>query len=325
MAAMTWREAMEQALYGERGFYRQEGGPAAHFRTSVHASPLFAAALVGLAKATRLQTVVDLGAGRGELLAEMHGLAPELRLVGIEIVPRPATLPDAIEWLAEMPIGRQCLVVANEWLDNVPVDVVTRAEDGERVLLVDPETGVESVGGPADGADQRWLDEWWPLAQAPAGHRAEIGRPRDAAWAAVIEAMASGVAVAADYGHDRDCRPPQGSLAGYRLGRQVAPVPDGTCDITASVAFDSCAAAGIRAGADQTVLTTQRRALHALGLAADRPTYEMSNTDPAGYLRALSRSGEVAQLLEPSGLGGFRWLVQSVGVPVPQQLTRTAS
>ena len=44
----TFRDAWQQALYGPDGFYRRER-PAAHFRTSVHASPLFGQALARLA------------------------------------------------------------------------------------------------------------------------------------------------------------------------------------------------------------------------------------------------------------------------------------
>src|SRR5690606_26764082 len=44
-----WRAAAQDALYGPRGFYRRPGeGPAGHFRTSVHASPLFAGAVARL-------------------------------------------------------------------------------------------------------------------------------------------------------------------------------------------------------------------------------------------------------------------------------------
>ncbi len=39
---------MTEALYGPDGFFVREPGPAGHFRTSVHASPLFAGALVRL-------------------------------------------------------------------------------------------------------------------------------------------------------------------------------------------------------------------------------------------------------------------------------------
>ena len=63
MAVITWREATQRALYDDGGFYRRTAGPADHFRTSVHASPLFAEVVLALARATGRQTVVDVGSG----------------------------------------------------------------------------------------------------------------------------------------------------------------------------------------------------------------------------------------------------------------------
>ncbi|RQX04803.1 hypothetical protein DLJ59_08750, partial [Micromonospora inaquosa] len=79
---IRWRDAMNQALYGPDGFFVACTGPADHFRTSVHASPAFAGALLrlvaqvdaALGHPPRLD-VVDVGAGRGELLRALVGLA----------------------------------------------------------------------------------------------------------------------------------------------------------------------------------------------------------------------------------------------------------
>ncbi len=180
-----------------------------------------------------------------------------------------------------------------------------------RVVLVDPVTGAEALGEPVEGADADWLARWWPL-RSP-GDRAELGRPRDLAWAGAVRALERGVAVAVDYGHVLATRPPAGTLTGYSGGRQVPPVPDGSCDLTSHVAMDAVAAA---TGAG--VLTDQRTALRALGVQGGRPPRELASTDPAGYLRALAAAGEAGELLDPAGLGGFHWLVQAVGVPVPQ-------
>ena len=136
----------------------------------------------------------------------------------------------------------------------------------------------------------------------------------------MIGRLDRGVALAADYGHRRASRPAAGTLAGYRDGRPVRPIPDGSRDITAHVAVDACAAAGVAAGAAATVLTTQRAALRALGLAGRRPALRLADRDPAGYLAALRQASEEAELTDPAGLGGFGWLVQSAGVPVPGPL-----
>ena len=130
---------MTGALYGTGGFFTAGAGPAAHFRTSVHASPLFAAALLrllhridsALGHPPRLD-VVDVGAGRGELLSALHtavsgvdaDLAARMRLTGVEVAGRPDGLPAGIGWRDAVPDGIVGLLLATEWLDNVPLDVV---------------------------------------------------------------------------------------------------------------------------------------------------------------------------------------------------------
>jgi SAM-dependent MidA family methyltransferase len=310
---------MAAALYGPDGFFvRGAGVPAAHFRTSVHASPLFAGAVRTLAAEAGLDCVVDVGAGGGELLSTLHASDPHLHLVGVDIAPRPVGLPDPIGWRPDVPAGLDALVVANEWLDNVPLDVVQRDDRGQwRLVLVDPATGEERLGDPPDGEDVTWLAAWWPSDHPAPGARAEVGRTRDDAWAAVVTGLRSGLAVAIDYAHMRDTRPPYGTLAAYRHGRGVTPVPDGSCDITAHVALDSCAAAVPGAS---TLLLSQRDALRALGVDAARPPHEQARSDPAGYLRALSEASAAAELVEVGGLGSFTWLVQAVDRGLPQPL-----
>ncbi len=314
---VPWRAATEHALYGPDGFYRRHR-PAAHFRTSVHASPLLALALLQLARTTGLQAVVDVGAGSGELLVDLQRLAPDLSLVGADVATRPPGLPEAVGWLDAVPVGSEALLVAHELLDDVPVEVAEHDGRRWRLVLVDPASGDERVGDPVAVEDAAWLHTWWPAGDA--GSRAEVGRPRDQAWAALVGSLHRGVAVAVDYAHDRGSRPAAGSITGYRDGRQVRPVPDGSCDVTSHVALDACAAAGERAGATTTLRVDQTTALAALGVTATRPPHDLARTDPAGYVRALSARGDLAELTDPHGLGRFGWLVQAVGVELPAGL-----
>ncbi|MFG2651544.1 SAM-dependent methyltransferase [Streptomyces sp. NPDC048436] len=309
---------MEAALYGPDGFYLRPEGPAGHFRTSVHATPLFAAAVARLL--CRVDEAldhpdelafVDLGAGRGELTAGVLAALPadvaaRARAYAVERAGRPPGLDPRIEWRGRPPAGVSGLLFANEWLDNVPLDVVEADPDGLARHVLVRDDGTESLGPPVDGADASWLARWWPLAPEP-GLRAEIGRPRDEAWAAATGTLTRGLAVAVDYAHDRAGRPPFGTLTGFRAGRETAPVPDGTCDITAHVALDACALPGAS-------LLTQRAALRALGVHGGRPPLSLASTDPAAYVRALTRAGEAAELTAPGGLGDFGWLSQPVGV-----------
>ncbi|MFC7929981.1 SAM-dependent methyltransferase [Streptomyces cinereoruber] len=313
-----WREATERALYGPGGFYLRPEGPAGHFRTSVHASPLFAGAVARLLAevAEELGTdevdLVDVGAGRGELLAGVlaatagSGLA--VRAYAVERAGRPDGLDPRVEWTDRPPRGARGLLFANEWLDNVPVDVAEADAAGTvRYVEVLPD-GTERLGAPVSGADAEWLERWWPLREP--GARAEIGRPRDEAWAAAVASLAAGRAVAVDYAHVRGSRPPFGSLTGFRAGREVPPVPDGSRDLTSHVALDACAAAS--SGGADTELVTQREALRRLGVTGDRPPLALASTDPAGYVRALSSAGEAAELTARGGLGDFLWLIRRV-------------
>ncbi|MFH8884872.1 SAM-dependent methyltransferase [Streptomyces californicus] len=323
-----WREAAEAALYGDEGFYRSPlrspEGPAGHFRTSVHASPLFAAAVARLLTKiareldTRTIALVDVGAGRGELLTGVLAALPdglEVAPYAVEVAGRPPGLDPRIRWCAEPPAGITGLLFANEWLDNVPAEVAEVDAAGvPRYVRVRTSDGAERLGAPVTGADAAWLERWWPLS-AP-GERAEIGRPRDAAWARAAGCVEAGLAVAVDYTHVRDARPPFGTLAGFRGGREVRPVPDGSRDLTAHVALDACAAAVAEAGIDASAeLTDQRTVLHRLGVGGDRPPLSLAATDPAGYVRALAAAGEAAELTARGGLGDFGWLLHRVGLP----------
>ena len=283
-----WEHAWQEALYGPAGFFRREV-PGDHFRTNV-AVPLFAEAVRHLAHRVDAALglpdpfdVVDVGAGRGELLLSLGEVPARWRLTGVDVAP--ADVP--FGWTDEIP-SVTGLLLANEWLDAVPLQV---AEDGFTVLV--SADGEESFG---DAVDAAWVDRWWP-----SGARTEDGSSRDAAWSGAVAKVSRGVAVAIDYGHVLGSRRP--TLTGYRAGRQVPPVPDGSCDLTAHVALDACAAA---TGA---VLLRQREALQALGIHADLP-------EPAApdFARQLERTSQARELLDPDGLGGFGWLVQAVDV-----------
>ncbi len=286
----AWSEAWEDALYGPDGFFRREV-PAAHFRTNV-AVPLFAQAvrrLAGLVDDALGRPdpfdLVDLGAGRGELLSALPDVPARWRLTGVEVAD--ADVP--FRWVRELP-PLTGLLLANEWLDDVPLDVV---EDG-RLVLVGPD-GTENLGAPLASG---WATKWWP---GPG--RVEVGAPRDLAWAAAVAKVARGLAVAVDYGHTLTTRRP--TLTGYRNGRQVPPTPDGSCDLTAHVALDAVAAA-----TGSTVLR-QREALAALDVSAALP-------DPSSpsYARDLERASQARELLDPDGLGGFGWVVKAVGCEI---------
>jgi SAM-dependent MidA family methyltransferase len=323
MSWRTWHDAMQDALYGAGGFYRRGGVPAGNFRTAAHTGDAWADAIRALAErvdqllgAPEAFTIVDVGAGGGELLAALSDLTPaHWRLIGVDVAPRPAGLPARVAWSDRLPPEVVGLVVAVELLDVVPVDVAEVTEGGLRLVEV-ADDGSERLGGPPSPGAADWLRRWWWPADV--GDRAEVGGSRDEAWAEVVASVRGGLAVAIDYAADPQ-RDVAGTLTGYRNGRQVAPVPDGSCDLTAHVLFGSCAAAvdGV-----ETLLLSQRAALEQLGVGARRPVYD---GDPVGYLAGLSAAGSAAELLDPHGLGGFTWLAHARGIEMPLQVTGSSA
>jgi SAM-dependent MidA family methyltransferase len=311
---MAWREAWQQALYGPTGFYRSAGGPGRHFTTATQGvlGRSLARALVQLAGDRGLTHVVDVGAGRGELLTHLAAADPALRLTGVDVVPRPSGLPEAVRW-SESPGGPELpddlhaldgvLVLAHEWLDVVPCDIAEVDVEGVlRHRVVDPSTGEEDWGGPVEGSALAWARRHWPT-DAP-GDRVEIGETRDAAWAGLLTRVRRGVAIAVDYGHRGGERPAEGTLAAYRSGVLTDPVPDGTCDLTAHVAMDTL---------DHDDLIDQRTALRGLGLDARTPPMALAAREPSAYLRALEESSAAGALTARGGFGDFLWSIKHVG------------
>jgi len=318
---VPWREAWQAALYGPRGFYRQPAGPSGHFTTATHGATgaVLARTLWAWADRYGLAGIVDVGAGRGELLSHLYASAPGRPLAGLDVVTRPADLPATVEWV-ESPGGSQLpsdwrpvrsLVVAHEWLDVVPCTLARVGDDGVlRELLTprstsgscsephgnpDPNRTSQLLGEPLAGQDLEWCQRFWPTTRV--GDRVEVGRQRDEAWSQLLDRLAPGsVAVAIDYGHEAADRPAEGTLAAYRDGRLVDPVPDGSCDLTAHVAVDSLR---------QTRRLLQRDAVP----AAEPPDHGLASRDPAAYLAGLADHSAVAALRRPGGFGDFWWVV----------------
>jgi SAM-dependent MidA family methyltransferase len=306
-----WQQAWDRALYGQGGFYRQAAGPAGHFSTATQGVPLIgeqlALALLTLMDRDGFDTLVDMGCGRGELLEQVHRLGPQVRCIGVDIVARPE-LSKPIGWLQspggerlpdELDALTDTLVFANEWLDVVPCPIAEVDSGGDlREVLVEASTGVEQLGDPVSGTGLRWCNRFWPVDVLAPGDRVEIGEPRDAAWDNLVSRLGSGLAIAVDYGHTIDSRPAPGTLTGFKAGRQVLPVPDGSCDLTAHVAMDSLT---------HDELIDQRSALLQLGVRGRIPPNDLARSNPPAYLQALGAASAAAALTTRGGLGDFLW------------------
>ena len=181
------------------------------------------------------------------------------------------------------------MIVAAEWLDDLPCRVVHREADGWREVVVD-EGGDQRPGPRLVEQDLDWADRWWP-----AGQRAEIGLTRDRAWSALAAVVRrrGGCAIMIDYGHHRDGRRRTARSSAYRDGRSVEPLPSAEVNLTAHVSIDSVRAAGESAGLSTVLGCRQGEAMARLGSRPppDRPADRAVPAQRTGGSRLAVRLG----------------------------------
>ena len=257
--------------------------------------------------------VLDVGCGDASLLARVRErcstLNDRVRWIGVDVHPVSEPGIESVVGVAPctLPVGPvEGVVMAHEWLDEIPCDVVERDGDGvDRLVLVDID-GSETLGpeladdaacahyGVDADSTRRWLAHWWPLHEP--GDRAEVGVTRDRAWQWLTELVTAGTVVATDYGHLRDertARHRHGTMAAYRAGRLVRPAPDGLAGITAHVALDACAAS-----VPGTTMTRQRDEIPRSVLGEMPTARDVERHFSTVLLRDRSRLGD---------LGWLRW------------------
>ncbi|MGE3783029.1 MAG: class I SAM-dependent methyltransferase [Alphaproteobacteria bacterium] len=340
----------------EAGYYanRDPFGAAGDFVTAPEISQIFGE-LIGACLIDWWQRVgrpdptilVELGPGRGTLMADLlraSRAVPEFgRAVRLHLVETSPTLRDEqrrrlaaaapdlapqfavnIDALPDGPV----LLIANEFLDALPIRQFVRTPDGwcERFVALDPgaEPGSERLVF-AEGPESPVLALLVPpkLRAAPRGTIVEIG-PAAAALAASLGERLShrpGLAVFVDYGYF-PARPGP-TLAALRRHRAVSVLDSpGETDLSAHVDFAAFIEAAGAAGAVSHGPVPQRDFLLALGAEARLARLSRRAT-PAQ--RAALTSG-LMRLIDPAGMGNlFQVLaLTSPGLPVPAGFARHA-
>ncbi len=344
---ITFARFMALALYApDIGYYRVPAarpGRGGDFLTAPETHPIFGAA-VGrqldeihrrLGGPVRF-VVREYGAGAGALglavlravtgqgplgrIAGSPALAAAIRYAPIEINPhRRAELVERLTVAGFGPLLEADLppeapetgaVVANEFLDALPVHRVVGRPGGIRELLVDWTDGrfVEVEGPPSTAAlGTRLEDEGIVLGD---GARAEICLELDRWVGEVSRGLARGAVLAIDYGYPAvELYGPEragGTLrayAGHRVHDDWARAV-GRQDLTAHVDFSALDRAAEAAGLTPLGLTSQAEFL--VGIGTDE-LLEAIRSDPATTMEDwLAVRSAVRRLLDPRALGGFR-------------------
>ncbi|WP_338447054.1 SAM-dependent methyltransferase [Pelagerythrobacter marensis] len=259
-------------------------GTAGDFVTAPEISQMFGE-LIGLwladmwLRAGRREPVlyVELGPGRGTLAkdalraAQRHGLEPEVHFVEGSAALREVqerAVPGA-RWhsdLAGVPEDAPLLLVANEFLDALPVRQLVRTGDGWRERMVGLE-GDDFVFV----AGRQPMDEAVPAAwrDAPPGTLLETS-PASAAIAHELAgrlAKQGGAALVIDYGHGE--MRAGSTLQAVRAHAKVDPfAAPGEADLTAHVDFATLARVIEAGGARHLGTVAQGRWLRSLGIDA---------------------------------------------------------
>lgn len=336
---IPFAEFMRLALYHPAdGYYTSADpfGAAGDYYTSPAAHPAFGALLcVQLYRMWQLMgephqfTAVELGAGNGLLAADIAAYAPTisprfascLRYICIDryapaYAPDAATPAPATRLLSDrIPLSRVIgCVISNELADAFPV---------HRFRIVDGQPLEIYVSLDAHGDFCETLDApSTPLLPArirdlgfalPDGFCGEARLDAGAWMRQVAQALDSGFVITIDYGHEaRELyseRRRNGTLQTYykhtqgnspyrRIGRQ---------DISSFVDFTLLQSEGSAAGLSALAYATQAALLTALGM--DDMLRRVRAIPPADPQRAANLMA-MRELVNPSGLGGFKALIQ---------------
>jgi NADH dehydrogenase [ubiquinone] 1 alpha subcomplex assembly factor 7 len=258
--------------------------------------------------------LAELGPGRGTLMADMLRAArvvPDfrgaLRLHLVETSPvlrakQAMALAEADphwhESTATLPPG-PLLLVANEFLDALPIRQFVRQSDGwhERRVRLAGDGALAFTLADAPDASAAVPPA---LRDAAPGSLCEV-RPAAAALAASLGARLAtegGVALFIDYGHAASaCGDTLQAVRGHRRHDVLADA--GTADLTAHVDFAAIAAAATTGGARAWGPVTQGAFLAALGLAARAAALKRR----AKPVQAEAIAAACRRLIEPEEMG----------------------
>jgi SAM-dependent MidA family methyltransferase len=320
---ITFAEYMELALYGPGGYYEHPPvGSRGDFVTSPHVHPVFGTFVAGAVREIwdRLGRpdpchLIEAGAGDGTLLRQMleHLDDLPLRTIAVERSRGAREILNTIDGvtvLDRVPAGGAGIVVAHELLDNLAFRRVRGTEDGLREVrvAVESDTLVE-VLTPLQPGEPRPT----PIELSP-GEETLIPTGATSFVLQTLECPDPRALLAIDYGTERGAG---GAVHGYRHHRVVEDVlrDPGDTDITAGVDFGILRATATSAGHRAFPTISQREALTALGFEPWLLTQlerqgDLLNTGRGGdAVRAWGGRSRAVMLIDPAGLGRFRWFV----------------
>ena len=307
---------MEDALYGEGGYYRREDVPIGEegdYVTGSSFSPLFGRATSRLLRRLdqalgRPADLFEAGYGTGAHLANVDG---ERRILAWDRIAR--TVPPGVERFERLEdVGRiEGLIFSYELFDALPIHRLI-GPDGELWVDLEGDAFIWREGGLSDPA----LPDLLGGAVLQPGQIADLAPGWVPLYSELARRLGRGLLVTCDYGFERerllDVRIRQhGTLACYtrqRVHRNPL-VLIGEQDLTAHVDFTALRQAGEKEGLTTVAFTRQALWLTACGVFED-----LQDAGPEARQEAMA-------LLDGEGMGeDIRVLVQARDVEIGEVL-----
>jgi SAM-dependent MidA family methyltransferase len=292
------------------------------FVTAPELSPLFGRCLARQVEqallATGTHTIYEFGAGSGAMAAQLlsalpkylaNGRALEYKILDLsgglraEQMQRLARFEERVEWLSELPIEFEGVVLGNEVLDAMPVKLLHF--NGHQWL----ERGVGLASAQEVSRLFHWVDRATNL-RPPFDHEHWVPgtvtevHPYAKAWVlSVAERLRSGVLLLIDYGFtDAEYYHPQrigGTLMCHHRHRSdTDPLVDvGHKDITSHVNFTGIALVGQDAGLEVLGYTSQAHFLLNCGLAKELAEASHAERSKAQLLFHEHEMGELFKVI----------------------------
>jgi SAM-dependent MidA family methyltransferase len=345
--AIPFSRFMELALYApDLGYY--SGGAAklgrdGDFTTAPEISPLFGATLARASAAIMAQSgpnIIEFGAGTGKLARDVLGALADMgvavdsytiiELSGELRARQQEALKDwpQVRWLDGFPDSFHGVVLANEVLDAMPVELVTKEGAGwARQYVTIADGAFTLIPGQLDAALQEQIGRQIPDADLlQDGYLTEI-HPVACGFMRSLARMfenGKGAALLFDYGfpaHEYYFDERSGGTLMCHYRHHAHPDPfylPGLQDITAHVDFTAMALAAQDAGLDVLGYMSQAAFLLAAGIGE-----LLLRTDPEDALRYLPQSKAVQKLVSPAEMGElFKVLVVGKGVELDPAIVR---
>ena len=341
--AISFARYMELALYAPRLGYYSGGsaklGAAGDFTTAPELSPLFGATVARVAAAIIAQSapsILEFGAGTGKLAHDvLHSLAADGVVIDeYLIVEVSSELRDRqqqalrdfpqVRWLDALPETFDGVVLANEVLDAMPVELVSKTADGWRQVTVSIDNGRLAWRQQAPDASlaAHILKQIPDADTLDIGYLTEVHPIASGFMESLARMLNKGAALLFDYGfpaHEYyvDDRTGGTVMCHYRHHAHTDPfyLP-GLQDVTAHVDFTAMALTAQDSGLDVLAYMTQAGFLIGGGIGE-----LLMRTDPQDAARYLPQANAVQKLVSPAEMGElFKVLVVGKGVTMPPAL-----